>query len=485
MTYPGVIFWVLLLWGAVSRGPVLLYLLMGSLAIGSLAVVPPSLTGGVTIQPDSVCAAVFFVKTICRPHAARWMIDAALRPQKFLLLTMFLLICVVCTIFAPDLFAGIAVMPLRASGGELAPIALHHSAANVSQMGYLSLSAGTALAFAYAAQRPGFLAQIMRGYLVCGFVLVVTGLMDITAQRLGLESLLTPFRNATYSFLIDNVVGGYQRVIGLMPEASAYGPACVSAAAVLAMLRPLYPAGVQRNLCVGLLVALLLLGFLSTSTTAFASIAMFAVIYGADWCRRAASPRAVGRATLPVELAVAGALILAAALVLAFDDALLRGSMAMLDETVFDKTGTTSYLVRSYWNAVSWADVAASYGMGVGVGSTRSSDWVVALVSNTGILGAFTLGMVFLQAFLRNPGHDRQRAGVATALKFAMIIPLAAETVSSPVPDFGLGVAILLGTIAGVSLTRSSRAATSRVRAAYQPDDDNDLDIPAPAMLAG
>lgn len=483
MTYPGVIFWILLLWGAFSDGPVLLYLLVGSMAIGSLAVVPPGLTGGLTIQPESVCAVVFFIKLMRRRGAVTWMLDAALRLNKFLLLTVFLLICIVCTIFAPVLFAGIAVMPLRAVGGEIAPVPLALSGTNISQLGYLFLSVATVFGFARETQRPEFLPQLMKAFLICGFLLVITGLLDITAQRLGLEALLAPFRNATYSFLVDNVVGGYQRVIGLMPEASAYGPACVAIAAILTTLRPYYPAGLQRKLCVTLIFSLLLMGFLSTSTTAYAGMAAFFAVYGFDWCRRAISPRVRGRASLSIELAIAGAALLIMALVLAFDDSVLRGSMAMFDQTVFDKTATSSYIVRSYWNAVSWSDVSATYGMGVGVGSTRASDWVVALISNTGIAGAFVLGVVFLQTFLRRAGGDRYRAGVVTALKIALIVPLITETASSPVPDFGPVIAIMLGTITGISLTKSVKSAFGRAgklneRAA---DDEDVSDFPMDA----
>lgn len=457
MTYPGVIFWILLLLGVVSDGPGLLYLLIGTTAIGTLSVVPPALTGGTTIQPESVCAVAFFVKLLCRPGAVTWMIDAALRFDKLLMLTVFLLICIVCTIFGPLLFQGIAIMPLRAAGAQLAPMPLQISSSNITQLGYITLSVATVFAFAFAVQAPGFLERVLNAFLICGALFVATGIADMLAQRFGAESLLVPFRNATYSLLIDNVLDGYQRVIGLMSEASAYGPGCITMLAILTMLRPYYRAGFQHRLCVALMFGLLLLGYLSTSTTAYAGIVVFFVAYGLDWCHRALYRGTRGRATLSLEFILVGGVVFSLACLVAFDDTVLRDTISLIDLTVFDKTATSSYIVRSYWNSVSWRDLFASYGFGVGVGSTRASDWVIAVLSNTGVLGGLALGILLLQTFLRRTGRDRFRAGIATALKVALIVPLATETVSSPVPDFGPVIAIMIGLIVGISLISPAR----------------------------
>ena len=160
-------------------------------------------------------------------------------PVKLGFLFLFLAYGLVLAYVMPRLFAhSVKVIPITATVDW--PVALQPSSGNITQSAYLALSVGVSLAFALAAIRPEFLRHYLLALLFGGITLILTGLMDLVLTNAGLESLLEPFRNATYTLHVDVKTSSGKRVVGLMPEASAFGPLCVANAASLAFLRPLF-----------------------------------------------------------------------------------------------------------------------------------------------------------------------------------------------------------------------------------------------------
>ena len=52
MTWPGVLFWLVVIWAATSRGPAIYYLFFACWSFGTLAVMPPALSiGNLTPEP--------------------------------------------------------------------------------------------------------------------------------------------------------------------------------------------------------------------------------------------------------------------------------------------------------------------------------------------------------------------------------------------------------------------------------------------------
>ena len=186
------------------------------------------------------------------------------------LLTAFTLLSAAGAILLPRLFAGLVeVVPV--TGGSLdGPSLLQPRSGNYTQVAYMTLSYLTTLAISVIGSRP----EVQRGYLravIAGaLALVATGLADLVCYRLGASALLEPFRTASYELLTDVEAAGLKRVVGLTPEASAFGSLCVSSAAALLLLRPLYRPGWERRLALFALVGVALLGLLSTSSTAYA-----------------------------------------------------------------------------------------------------------------------------------------------------------------------------------------------------------------------
>lgn len=57
----------------------------------------------------------------------------------------------------------------------------------------------------------------------------------------------------------------------------------------------------------------------------------------------------------------------------------------MVDTVVFQKTSSESYIERSGWTRYGWKAFLATEGWGVGLGSARTSNWYVSILSNTGL----------------------------------------------------------------------------------------------------
>src|SRR3546814_14550584 len=76
-------------------------------------------------------------------------------------------------------------------------------------------------------------------------VAVLTGVRDIATQG---TQILAPFRTASYAILSDQEILGSLRIVGLMPEASAYGTICVFFGAALYFLRRAVPLAGRSSL---------------------------------------------------------------------------------------------------------------------------------------------------------------------------------------------------------------------------------------------
>ena len=118
----------------------------------------------------------------------------------------------------------------------LGSVPLQPTTQNLSQLAYMTISIITVFAFACVLKRPGWWTAILQGLLLGGVVAIVTGLLDMAGQASPIGAALAPFRTASYALLTDVEILGAKRVVGLMPEASAYGGLCISLIAALHFL---------------------------------------------------------------------------------------------------------------------------------------------------------------------------------------------------------------------------------------------------------
>jgi hypothetical protein len=451
--YPSVIALCILAIGLLSSRPILFYSFFAAGAFGSLSILPTDSIGGMTLLPQPIFALALLAKTISEPGAIPQGLRLVDDWGKLGLLFAFLAAGIVITMIAPKLFVGqIIITPMRLTGTtDLETDVLVPNSANMTQLAYLTLSILTALTFAILAKHADFLKRLPLALLIGGIVLFLTGVADWVA---GSSGALEPFRNASYALLTNAEVLDMKRVVGLMPEASAFGPACVAMAAFLIFLRAAMPGcGLGMPM---LVTGYLLLGMavMSTSSTAYVALAVFGAIYGASLLLRGVAPaRQPGAASsFGLELLVIGLLFIAGIIALFAVHGLTDTISNLLNDIIFQKGQSASYYGRKSWTDTSLGAFFASYGLGVGIGSTRTSSWAVAVLSSTGIIGTALLAAFFVRLFItRAKDPDSPAASTITALKLALPCALAPMAISGTMVDFGSGVAAIFGIVIGLA----------------------------------
>ncbi len=465
MTWPAPVLWMLLFVGFFVRGP-LLFLLFGICgAIGTLQMLPGDALGGINVLPQVVCACLIIARVALQPGNVERAIESALTIRQAGLFTLFTLLSILTAFVLPRLYGGqIVVVPvaLATSGTTL----LYPSGANLTQPTYAVISYLVVLAFSILGGTRRFQKVYMDAILWQGIALVVTGVVDLLTYNLGAGYLLEAFRNASYALLTDTEAVGAKRIVGLMPEASVYGTACVVGAARLLFLRPCFDDGKRRWIVPALIFALLALAALSTSSSAYIGLGVLALAYAANWLFRLRSPAVLHPAGLHSEAITLIVVVFALATLSFLHPGIFASLWDVIDVMVFQKTSSASYVERSLWTQVGWTAFLDSGGLGVGFGSARVSNWYVAILAGTGVLGAVLLfGFILklLCAPVQGAGtYDRE---LLRGLRFSLVPWLVVAWFSGAVPDMGADIAATLGVLIGVSYRPDHR----RQSAADQP----------------
>lgn len=464
MTWPAVLFWILIAAGFVMRGPLLLlYLFYAFIPFGTLVMVPGDVVGSINLLPHSFCALFLVVKLLLRPNALTGAAALAVNPQKLGILALFLLWSLFTAYVMPRLFMShVDVIPIVAVVPDPQPLA--PTTANFTQSAYMSLSTAMVFVFAIAAEDSRFRQHFLRANLLGGVILIITGLLDLGTQG---TDVLAPFRNATYALLTDAEIFGSKRVVGLMPEASAYGSACVGFLSTLIFLRPSFRPHLRQKTLWLAILGLIVMALMSKSSTAYVGLAILSVAYGVNVMRRLTSSERASRLGLKWELAfLASAALILFGLVV-FNPSMFDPFSNMVDTLIFQKTSSESYIERSEWTRYGWEALLATHGWGVGLGSVRTSNWYVSILSNTGVIGGLLMGSFMLQCFLRRARKDdADAAEMLTGLKLSLIPSLIMGALAGTTPDFGAGGGAAYGMITALS-TMGVRRGAARAAEAY------------------
>lgn len=441
-------FWGLALWAFAGPGcRRLVTLHLALLPFGSLAVLPAGLSGGLAVTPAPMLGGLLVLRVALSRGGLAGMARLATAPRGMLLLAAYAGVAVVTTTFLPRLFAGTIVMPWR--GEVLVPTPLAPSAQNVSQLAYLLVSILVAVAYARVLARPEMRRHVLGALALGGAVAVGTGMLDLVTSWLPVAPLLAPFRTASYALHVSHAILGMKRVVGLMPEAAAFGLLCVGYLSLLYFFRRALPNGwLRRRGIPAVLAGLVGCIALSTSTAAYAGLAVFGAVAAAEWAWRWAAlrARAPGRRGLaPEAWAAIGALCALAAVFLLLPQ-LLDQAAGILEATVVEKAASASFAERSAWTGVSWRAFLATGGLGLGVGSTRVSTSVVGVFAGTGIVGGCLYYGFLLRTLTRRalPGDGQARL-LLGAVRWAWIAPFAGSLLTGIGADFGPFLALVFG----------------------------------------
>lgn len=395
----GFLVWlVLLLIGRMAGGPVIIGFFT-SLPFGSTAFITLHALGG-----SSPLIYTLFVLTLLGGIIARrtFLNDLGsvfAQYKEAWIVAALALYTVASAYIGPRLFAGetTAFIPVM---GIVREIPLGPSSGNITQTAYFVLGALLFIGLCGVSLRAGTLQKLHAGFFAFAIAHALLGLLDLGGKLAGLGDILLPIRTVNYALLTDAEQSGFWRIVGGCSEASAF-----SAFALAGMAFCFAYWRRSNSWGAGLLTAILfLLVVFSTSSTAYVGCAALCLLalFGVT------TSAVHDRLQIADIVLVTGALT-TVTLLLAFylyDSRLFAPFSNLIQSMVFEKASSESGVERAYWNMRSMQALLDTYGLGIGMGSSRSSSWLVSTLSQLGVIGSLLVGALVL-VMLRGMGRLR------------------------------------------------------------------------------
>jgi hypothetical protein len=254
---------------------------------------------------------------------------------------------------------------------------------------------------AVASSPPGF-AAVTAGVVAYAVGNVLFALLDIGTYHTGTQWLMEPIRNASYTLHIDSEVSGMKRIVGSFTEASAFAGQTLL---TVGFVGTLWICRRRPVLNGTLALVSLVLVVLSTSSTGLAGTPpLLMILYVTAITRRGIDFRSPFTSAA---LLCAPLLVVAVVLAAQLNDEAWKPIYDYVDTLLFSKQGSDSAIERGSWNAYGLQNFFDSYGLGVGLGTSRTSSFPVALLSNVGLPGMIFYLLFAAMAFLRRRGIPR------------------------------------------------------------------------------
>jgi hypothetical protein len=470
------LFWGLALFGFFSKEKhALIFILFGSMAFGSFAVFPPAMTGGLSFTAPPIVVLMIIGRTFLIKGGLDTFFRIALDKQQAMLLFLFWVVATVVTLFMPRFFHGeVMVIPVRAEDLGFG-VPLEPTTQNISQLVYMSISVVSALAFSVVLRDEKIKQVTLKAICVGAGVAIFTGFLDFINQFASIDFILEGFRNASYTLLTEAGVGSSsnaKRIVGLMPEASAFGSLCLAYLTFLYFARISIEDDYLRERIAPVIIVLLVgMAWLSTSSAAYVGLGFFGFLAIVEWFWRynKSNENPLFKRGLTFQLWLINAGIIGLLLAIAFAPSIFDPVLNMIDEIVLQKTDSSSFEERSMWTAVSWQAFIDSYGMGVGIGSTRSSNGAVAMISNVGAIAAiFYYGFLIHLVFRKAPKGDLYGGALISAAKWSYVPSFVIDFLISTTADFGVFNAFRYGLILAIAFPTLSNRFKPSYTKAYQ-----------------
>jgi hypothetical protein len=336
-------------------------------------------------------------------------------------LLAFWLWCFFSAFVMPHLFAGTSVsVPRNGTDEDFAP--LHWSLSNLAQAGYLTLNVATVMYALHIVRTHRQTEQLVKALYFAVFIVVIIGCAQFLAAKEGWDFPYETFNNnPVYGKGIDQDIESFHRINSTFNEPSMAGSYLAS---ITCGLLASFLTGRR-----GLTWLLALLGvtttlFLTTSTTGFAAVAIGVVVLLLYFNpfrghKEGGKSSALGWVVI---LAVFGAM----GAVLFFTPDLLD---AVLSTTV-EKGDSYSFWVRLANEFHSMGLVLQTYGLGVGLGSNRSSGLIPTMLSSVGLVGTSLFTAVLYKIARAFPGRSA-RSSLQIGF-WALLTMIISETVAVP-----------------------------------------------------
>ena len=369
-------------------------------------------------------------------------------------------------VILPRLFAGQTNAFVTSREVGVVEVSLAPNGGNITQTGYFVLGGLTFITILTVLLRYEALSVIRKGFYFWAAINAIGGVIDLTAKMAGAGDVMMPIRTATFAFLTDTEQAGFWRINGTYSEASSFAGAALASMAFTYSLWK--HGGSWRALLIA--VTLFVLLFLSTSTTGYVGMAVLALPLLGSLARSAARGivKVDGIVIVTAVVAIAAVLIF----VIVYDSAVVEPFQRLFQATLFDKSQSESGRERSYWNQRSLESLGETWGWGIGFGSSRASNWFVAVLSQLGVIGA-ALQIALVVPFFRrvhrpiSPGPDLDAYVLCRSLRACALTSLVAGAIAGGSADPGMLFFIALAGVLACQarLARSDQRALRRVLA--------------------
>lgn len=308
---------------------------------------------------------------------------------------------------------------------------------NITQTAYFLLGVLTFIVFSVALSRADSVQKVTRGFFALAIAHALLGWIDLGAKLSGSGDVLAPIRTASYALLTEIEQSGFWRIVGGCAEASSF------AAYALAALAFSFTYWREANSKLALALTALMLGLvlLSTSSTAYVGCAALAAVALLSLVKGFLQNR-----LKPQDITVIVCLLTVIALLLALyihDDRLFAPFTDLIRSTVFEKASSASGQERAYWNMRSLETLIDTDGLGIGMGSSRSSSWPISTLSQLGVLGsALMLLLVMRLAWgmgrLQSRSGDRPYFALCAGARACALAFLLAQSIAGGTADPGV-----------------------------------------------
>jgi hypothetical protein len=299
---------------------------------------------------------------------------------------------VASAIILPRLFIGEfpAFVPVD---GVVLELPLAPVGGNITQTAYLLLGVASffslrILLFDFSAFR-----DVRKALFAYVIVHAVFGLFDLSCKVLGTDDWLLSIKTASYALLDDDQVDGFARIVGTYSEASSF--AINSLACVSFSYTYWRCTGSKTAFVLTLLITFLLLR--STSTTAYVGLTLLSLFAVGGIALRLVI-RSFGSKEL-ILLVIWLSLITCLLCIYLADEHTFDAFQGMLRQTLLEKRYSSSAEERYHFNTTNLQTFIDTYGLGIGMGSSRSSSWFISVLTQLGIFGALLFGVLIAGIF--------------------------------------------------------------------------------------
>ncbi|WP_206244410.1 O-antigen ligase family protein [Novosphingobium terrae] len=419
------------------------FMIISGLFAGSAAIVLPGL-GGSSIPPIQFACLIVYMRILAPRGGFLALLPEAIRANRWLALYTFY--GVATAMIAPRLFANqIDVTPLRFDDARTLfdTVPLAPSTQNITTSVYMLGTFAVAVAAYLVTRLRGGVATVITAAILVSWLHIVLGLLTAMAAGTPLNAVFEVMRNGSYAQL-DQSVGGFVRIRGFFPESSSYADFAFAYFTLNAELwyRSIWP---RETGITALALAILLV--ISTSSTAYLALAAYLAFF---ILRIIMMPHLaqLGRMKQLLVATLAGLLVMSVAFLAA--PQLLSSVSDMILHMTVDKSDSDSAQQRLFWAMQGLEAFKASYGLGVGPGSFRSSSLVTSMIGSTGVAGCGAF-LAYAYSVFQPTRHSSFGVSADLALTIggafatAALLALIPACLIAPSADLGSNVALFAG----------------------------------------